>query len=164
MKVIRVYFRAIVVSFEFLIILLGICAILYFPVQVNNMATYIETDKEVVEYLAFLPVILFVWTARKSKNLLFPGDKYLKILFEWPEYWRLRIHFNVGICYSILFALIGLMVWVLGIEVDDTLGFMLIALSICGGFIVVVSIYFAKIKQMELLSQIDYDTHNPKSQ
>lgn len=155
MKLFREYFRTVTISFEFLLILLSFCAIYYFPDIVQNFALKITAKEEIVKYLTLIPMALFAWTINEAKYLLFPSEQLEKIIQDWPDYWRLRIHFIVSLFYSLLFSIIGLLVWIFGWNVNEKKGFMLLLLSVCGSFIVVTSIYLARIRQKEILIKLD---------
>jgi hypothetical protein len=150
-KIIAEYLRTIIVSFEFLTILLGLAVSLYFPVELEALAKNIISEDEIVKYLTLLPSAFFIWTIKEAIALLFPNEKYVKVLHNWKDYWRLRIHFYVSVFYSLFFAVVGILVWIMGYKINEANGFLFLVSSVVGGFIVVSSVYFAKIRQKEIL-------------
>ena len=60
-----------------------------------------------------LPIGISGWTLKEGVGILFPDDRTAKILHEWPDYWKLKVHFNVGIFNSILYLTPCMVVWLL---------------------------------------------------
>lgn len=153
MRVLREYFSAAILSFEFLVIIGGIVA-LFFPTQLQIVSSWLLDTPEIVKHFALVPSGMAVWTFTENRRLLFPGEKENRILHEWPDYWRLKVYFKVSIAYAVIFAGIGWVVWLLGLKFSEPFGFTLIITAILGSFVVVMSTYFAKIRQEEILLTI----------
>lgn len=150
MKVVREYFIATVFSWEFLVLLSGVC-LLFFPNQVQIVSSMLQDNEETLKYIALLPSGMAAWVFNENKKLLFPEEDKNAILQQWPDYWRLKIYFKVSLAYALLFAVIGISVWFLGYKISQPIGFVPLVVSVIGGFVVVVSTYFAKITQKEIL-------------
>ena len=154
MKVLKEYFVAVFISLEFLIVLMGIVGICFFRPDIQFVASLVVADEEIVKYFSLLPTAFFVWTLNESKKLLFPDKENAKILQEWGDYWRLKVHFKTALLYSFAFALMGWLVWVLGLKVNNADGFIMLVLSIAGGFVVATTVYFAIINEREILLKL----------
>ena len=150
------YVSVIIVSPEFLIVVGACVALFLFPQQVARISGLLSGESaRIVEYLAFLPATVFVWVVRESRKLLFLTDeKQNWILHKWPDYWRLRVRFNVALGYALLFALLGFGVWVFGLKVSDAKGFLLLLVSNLGGFTVATTVYFARVREEEIMAAL----------
>jgi hypothetical protein len=151
MKVVKEYFIATVISFEFLILAISVLVLLGWPDRVQAISSNLVDTPEILKHFALLPSAFAGWVFVESKKLLFPEFDKKTILQEWPGYWRLKVHFNVGLFFAFIFAVIGLVVWVLGYKVNEPVGFVLLLTSVAGGFVVVISVYLAKINISEIL-------------
>lgn len=150
MKILKEYFMAAIISFEFLILLVG-CALFFVQHKVQIVSSQLSDTPEILKHIALLPSAMAVWTFNENKKLLFPDEDEGAILQKWPDYWKLKIYFKVSLAYALLFAAIGLGVWLLGYKVTDPKGFTPLVVSVIGAFIVVMATYFAKIQQREIL-------------
>jgi hypothetical protein len=154
MKKILFTLKVFFVSFEFLVISLCLLSLLNYPQEIKNIASQIESNNEILKFLAIIPIGIFVWIIKEARELLFPGEKINNILHEWPEYWKLRIHFNVALFYSFIFLALGLSVWIFGLDINNEIGFVLLIVSIIGSFIDAISVYFGKVKQEEIMLRL----------
>jgi hypothetical protein len=151
MKVVKEYAVAFTISFEFLVLVICVLALLFWFEGIRVISSKIPDDAEVLKHFALLPSAFLGWVFIEAKKLLFPEHDKKAILHDWPDYWQLKVYFNVGLLYAFLFAVIGLVVWVLGFKINEPMGFALLLTSIIGGLIVVVSVYMAKIRISEIL-------------
>ena len=141
-----------IISPECLVLLIGWGIWEYAREQLNSVAAALPSNGEMIRYLALLPVGLFVWLLKEGKDILFPGDsEENKRLVQWPDYWRLKLTFGVAVIYGFLFAVASVLVWVLGWKVNEARGFGLLTLSLVGALTVSGTVYFAKIKEKEIL-------------
>lgn len=150
MKVLKLYLLCIVISFEFLVLLVGV---FLFTQQelVGFLSSKISDNSELLKYVALvLPATSIFYVFRESRNLLFPKDDEKKVLQGWQDYWKLKIRFNIGLFYSITFALIGATALILGFKINEPVGFTLVLISVAGSSIVAASIYFALIRLSEI--------------
>lgn len=151
MKVLAQYILAAVVSFEFVIIVFAVALVFFWPNMVAPVSSLLGDDANVMEYMALLPSALAIWVFAESRKLLFPDEDKKRILQQWDNYWKWRIHFNVGIFYAALFAGAGLISWALGVKVNTTTGFVYLFAPIIGALIVALSVYLARITLSEIL-------------
>lgn len=153
MRSIRIteYFRALVMSFEFVILVIGTLLLIMCQNSMESISSKLPTDQEVLKHLALLPSGFAAWVFVRSRELLFPEDGKGIILQQWPDYWRLKAHFHVSLLYTVLFAAIGSFVWVLGYSINEPIGFTLLLVSIVGGLVVASTVYLAKIRISEIL-------------
>src|SRR5699024_12435044 len=86
------------------------------------------------------PAGIASWTLKEGVAVLFPSDKNEKALHEWPDYWRLKVHFDVGITNSILFTIPCFIVWIM--SALNTLVGALVFVGFVGALSVNALIYF----------------------
>jgi len=153
-KVGRQLIFTLIVSPECLVLLIGWGIWQYARNQLDSVATALPSNAEIIRYLTVLPFGLFLWLLKEGKDVLFPGDREEnKYLVRWPDYWRLKLTFVVAVIYGFLFAAMGVLVWILGWKVNEARGFGMLALSLIGALIASGTVYFAKIKEKEILAK-----------
>jgi hypothetical protein len=151
MKVLSQYILAAVISFEFVIITLAFALVLFWPNLISPVSSLLGNDADFIKHAALLPSALAIWVFSESRKLLFPDEDKKRVLQQWEDYWKWRIHFNVGIFYVVLFAGSGLTFWALGIKVNTETGFVVLLTPIIGSLIVALSVYLARITLSEML-------------
>ncbi len=151
MSIVNEYIRATVISLEFLIILLVILLVLIKPEFISTWSLRLSDNAEALRYVALAPVTVMVLVFNDSYKLLFPSEGKKKRFQAWPEYWKFKIIFFVGLMYSVLFGVAGLMTWILSFKINESIGLVVFAGSVVGSFVVYVSIYLARIKVKELM-------------
>lgn len=74
----------------------------------------VSINDEALKWVMLFPISVSGWTLKEGVGIIFPDDRTSKILHEWPDYWRLKAHFDVGILNSILYLLPCIVVWFIG--------------------------------------------------
>lgn len=110
-------------------------------------------DSQALQWLALYPLGLAAWVFQSGSLVLFPSEKADKILHEWPDYWKLKAHFNIGIIYSIFWAVSAATPWTLG-SFNTAYGAISLAASILGASISALSFYQANLTLREILIRI----------
>lgn len=155
MRLVVEYLRAIVVSFEFVILLLGMIFILFWQERINTLSVHLVDNLDLQKYLIGLSVACVGWVFIESRKLLFPEEVKKKVFQSWPDYWKWKIYFFVGLVYSVLFALIGCLAWLLDYKVFEPKGFVMFFVSVFGGLVVALTVYLARIGLSEILAHIE---------
>ncbi|PYE30288.1 hypothetical protein DFP83_11910 [Idiomarina fontislapidosi] len=156
------YLKVFFFSFEFAFLLLCLIVYMlsddffsqYFPLRSMN--------DEAIRWVMFFPIGITVWTLKEGVGVLFPSEKNEKILHEWPDYWKLKVHFDVGISNSIFFTIPCIVVWLL--DTLNTLAGAWIFTGFAGALSInAFSFYAAKISLRSALIRLDddnnYDNH-----
>ena len=151
MKTIAHYFQVIIVSVEFVIIVLALAFAFVWPDKVAPVTTLLGDNSDVLKHIALLPSILAIWVFNESRKLLFPDEDKKKVIQQWDDYWKWRIHFNVALFYALLFAATGIISWAMGAKVNSPTGFVILSATVVGALVVAISVYFARIKLSEIL-------------
>lgn len=111
MKKVLEFFRFFLVSFELMIILLGICAQMLFHNQVQDIAWYVKFQDDLFKFIIAIPSALCVWSFVSGRKLLFPDKDKASILQSWPEYWRLKTGFHAALTWNIIFVAVSVVAW-----------------------------------------------------
>ncbi len=149
---IKEYLSAGIISFEFLVLVIGLAGVVAWPELVASISSKISSDAAFLKHFALFPIGLAVWIFSEVRKLLLPEPNVKEILLEWPEYWRLKIHFHVTLMYSIIFSIFGVITWALKLTVREPTGFVILTVSVVGQLIVAISVYLARISAEEILS------------
>jgi hypothetical protein len=151
MKAISQYILVTIISVEFVIITLALAFILVWPDTISPVSSYLGDDADVLKHMALLPTALAIWVFSEARKLLFPDEDKSKVLQKWDDYWKWRIHFNVGIFYALFFAATGLISWIMGAKVSNPIGFVVLVAAVAGAMAVAFSVYMARITLSEIL-------------
>ncbi len=151
MKTISQYILVTIVSVEFVIILLALAFIFVWPDIITSVSSLLGDSSDVLKHIALIPSALAIWVFSESRKLLFPDEDQNKILQKWDDYWKWRIHFNVGIFYALIFAAAGLIAWAMGAKVNNPIGFVILLSTVVGSLVVAFSVYMARITLSEIL-------------
>lgn len=77
--------RFFVVSFEAVIVVLGVFAEARYSDQVLTLVASIKVPDEQLKYLVMLPAGLCGWAFVSGRKLLFPDKDKSNVLLDWPE-------------------------------------------------------------------------------
>lgn len=153
MKKVFEFLRFFFISFEFVIILLSVIIYKFFRVHVVVVSDLITQKNDVIKHVSLVPSGIAVWVFIKGKGLLFPEKDKKEILQNWPDYWILKIGFEVTLIYSCLFALIGLFGWAADWTAGNPVPFLMVVTALIGAAVVFYTVYKAQIKINELFIQ-----------
>lgn len=113
------YLRVFFLSFEFACSFFGIALIILFGPSLRGSYADLQLNSEAIKWLMLFPVGIAAWTLKEGVRVLFPDGKHAKVLHEWPDYWRLKAHFNIGVLNSIAYSIPCILVWI----VSPSIGF-----------------------------------------
>lgn len=108
------YLRVFFASYEFSFLIGGLVLYYFFGNFFETHFNANSLNNEAVNWAMLFPVGIVGWTFTSGLGVLFPDERTSKILHEWPDYWKLKIHFNIGILNSILYLLPCLIIWFIG--------------------------------------------------
>jgi len=155
MKVIY-YLRVFFVSYEFAFVALCVALYLFLKEILSKYFPLSSLNDDAVNWAMLFPVGISGWTLKEGVSVIFPSEKDEKALHEWPDYWRLKVHFDVGVFNSILFVIPCLVVWLLGVL--HTLNGAWVFIGSAGVLSInALSFYTAKIAVKSALIRLDSD-------
>ena len=108
------YLRVFFVSYEFVFLSFSSAIYFFFGEFLEKHFLVVSLNEDALKWAMLFPISISGWTLKHGVNVIFPDDKTLKCLHEWPDFWRLKAHFNVGIMNSIIYLLPCVGVWFVG--------------------------------------------------
>ncbi|UVM06044.1 hypothetical protein [Pseudomonas laurylsulfatiphila] len=144
-------FRVVLVSVEALVLALGYLAWTYVIPQLDEFASSLELNDEMLKYLMLLPAALAVWVFNEVRGLLQEDKDTIQILVNWPDYWKLKTHAWVSLMYAVVFACMSLLPWVVKSGIGTGSGMLLFVISIVGQLALAISVYLARISLQEIV-------------
>ncbi len=150
MKEIKYFLQVFLVSLELLFFLLILLICISKQLEIGAFLESTKFNEEAIKWVTLYPLGICGWVLKDGSTVLFPDDKTNKILHDWPDYWRLKTHFHVGIIYSILFVLPCFYIWLTG-EILTIYGVAIFLSCSIACSINAFSFFQAKIKIKEIL-------------
>lgn len=144
--------RVFLVSVEALVLAGTSLAFLYFGNEFESLATSLSLNEEVLKYLMLMPTALAVWIINETRVLLQEDKETVRILTDWMDYWKLKVHTWVSLGYAVVFAFMSLIPWAAKSGIGTGTGLLLFVASILGQLSLAISVYAARIRVKELIA------------
>lgn len=105
--------RLYVISTEALVLLLSYAMLVFYSKLMVLIGCEIVKEGSVLQYIALLPVALLGVAFGLSKDTLRPleGDSN-RILYEWPDYWRVKYRAFAALLFCIAASVGGFALWI----------------------------------------------------
>lgn len=136
-------------SYEFLFSLILFVIYLFFKAEINAAISAVKFNTDLIKYLIVLPVGVFAWVLKEVKDIVVAEKDNIKVLINWPDYWRLKCHLQVSILYGVIFCCASIAPWLRDQAIYDAFGIVVFLNSLLGILIVATSVYFAQISLKE---------------
>lgn len=143
--------RVCFISIEALVLASAWLSFSYFISEFQVFASTLALNDEVLKYLMLLPAALAVWVINEARVLLQEDKETVRILTDWPDYWKLKTHTWVSLGYAVVFAFISLIPWVIKSGISTGIGMLLFLASIMGQLCLAISVYAARIRVKEII-------------
>lgn len=148
------YFRVFFISYEFLFLVLCLAVYLFSQEILSKYFPLSTLNKDAVKWAMLFPGGVVGWTLKEGVSVIFPSEKREKVLHEWPDYWKLKAHLDVGIFNSIAFIIPCFSVWIM--SALNTLVGAWLFVSFAGALAInAFSFYAAKITVKSALIRLD---------
>lgn len=108
------YLRVFFISYEFVFLIFSAALYMLFGEFIGGHFLAVSIDEDAVKWAMLFPISISGWTLKEGVGVILPDDRTSKALHEWPDYWRLKVHFNVGVLNSIIYLIPCLAVWFVG--------------------------------------------------
>ena len=105
------YLRVFFVSCEFVFLCLSLAIYSLFGELFEKHFLVVSINEDALKWAMIFPISISGWTLKEGFGVIFPDEKTLKVFHEWPDFWRLKVHFNLGIMNSIIYLLPCIVVW-----------------------------------------------------
>lgn len=153
------FLRVFFIGYEFAFLALCLVAYMFSQKILSGYFPLSSLNEDAIKWAMIFPAGIAGWTLKEGVGVLFPSDKNEKALHEWPDYWRLKIHFDVGITNSILFTIPCFIVWLL--SALNTLAGAWLFVGFAGALSInAFSFYAAKIHLKSALIRLDNDKNS----
>ncbi len=146
------FFRVLFISVEAFLISVSELVWYQFSADLNHLATTIKLNDDILKYLMLVPVGLAVWVANELRQLLQEDKGTTRFLMGWPDYWKLKLHLWVSLIYAVVFVWMSIAPWVVQAGISTGIGLLLFLTSIVGQITLSASVYAARLRVKELLS------------
>ena len=153
MKMILGTLKRLIISPEFLVIIVALVVLYLRPEQLSGFANSFYHSSEAVKYIALLPVAVLVWSLRRSQLILFPDADEDGKLQKWPRFRDLKVAVFVGLIYQFGFGIVSIIVWIELSEENILMQMIILISAILGSIISAGTFYLASIMVMETLKK-----------
>lgn len=143
-------FRRLVIAPEFVVVLVAAFFVYLEPEWVIAVSELLGSAPDGVKYIAIVPVGLFIWCIRQSRQILFPSEDVKGILQEWPRFSTLKTRVLLGVFYQVLFSISGVGAWLASPNLSSPTAVVFLAMAIIGSFVGAVTFYLASIMVREI--------------
>ncbi|WP_155623921.1 hypothetical protein [Burkholderia territorii] len=148
-EIARVFF----ISPELLLVLVGIGIQQWLAKSVERLLVDINISDDFLKWAVAIPGALLCWSLVSGRKLLFPDKDKKSILQKWPDYWILKICFNVALVWNLIFVLISIYAWTGNWKHPSSSHLISLAISVIGSAMCSFSIYNAQTRVEEEVSQ-----------
>jgi hypothetical protein len=105
--------RLCLISFEAVFVLAIVVYLYYFPSFFIDIGVKFKTNNEVWKLLPGIPLLYASVSIGLSWKVLIPSDNSkTKILYQWPEYWRLKYRVVASFIICGMAAIGSIIIWV----------------------------------------------------
>ena len=153
MNLLFYYIRIFFISFQFLTILIGTAIFFVYGEDVFIHFKDIEFNEDYSKWLILILAGIAGWLFKDGAGVLFPCERTSRILHEWPGYWRLKVHFNMGVFYNFILVLPCVFILLFN-KLDDFKWAWFFCVFSIAFLINASSFYFAKIDLKSILIHI----------
>ena len=144
--------RVLIISFEFLLILVGLVVFFFYDWMLSDFGK-LSLNDDALKWAFVLPLTIVAATLKEGVSILFPNEEKAKAFSEWPDYWKLKAHFNVGISTSIVLGVSCFLIWI-GNKLEENNWLFLFSIFTASLLVNAYSFYLAKIKIKSLLVKL----------
>jgi len=153
MKKVLEFGRFFFISYEFVVLIFGICLQLLFTTQIQLVVSHVKLQDEPLKFLAAIPAALCIWSFVSGRKLLFPDKDKASILQAWPDYWLLKTGFNAALTWNLIFVVVSVIAWTGDWKKASAALWIWLLVSLVGSGISSLSIYNAQNHVEEETSQ-----------
>jgi hypothetical protein len=138
--------RTIIISLEFIVLLVWSIAF-YYQISIPEWiaSKLILTDQK-TQWLALIPTGIMAVIFKDSSQLIFPKKDKMDEITRFPDFWILKNLYYTTLFYSFVFALLGIYGWMMDASHNPSLLILTITFSLIGSGIVYFSFHNAVLK------------------
>lgn len=145
--------RMVVVSFEAVYSVVLSVALWLFPDVFRRLGIAVSQDGEIVKWIPVVPLAACGVAFALAWRLTTPLNGSNRVLFDWPDYWRLKYRRNLSLVLSWLAAGIAICLWIFARSLTALMLGWLFALALGLSLIVVGCLCFATFTLREIVEE-----------
>jgi hypothetical protein len=153
MKKIVECIRLIFISFEFLYVVVIAAIAIHYPAVLSELGASIRANAEVLKWIPILPLTICAFVFQLAWRITTPLPGSNRLLYDWPNYWRLVCRRNASIVLSVVAAAAAVYLWMFSGRLNDTHIGSIFALALGVALIDMSCIAFAGFKVKEMIDQ-----------
>lgn len=146
--------RVLLISFEFLILLIGLSLYIYFQKNIDHIVQSLELNSDFLNYIIAAPFALSAFIFKDVRSMLVGDKDSTRVLTDWNDYWMLKTHTAINLIYTVIFLLISVVPWFTKLGINDGRNLLLFVTGLCGLLISARDIYASNIRVKELIANI----------
>lgn len=146
--------RVVLISGEAIILTSTLLVFSRFEIELKSLATSLSLNDEILKHLMFMPIALAAWIIIEIRALLQEDKETIRILTDWENYWKLKVHTWTSLGYAVVFAFMSLTPWVVKSGIGTGTGLLLFIASIIGQLYLAISVYAARIRIKEIIAHL----------
>jgi hypothetical protein len=140
------FIRTIVISIEFIVVLVwSIAFFSHISIPESILSRLILTDQK-IQWLALLPTGVMAIIFKESFQLIFPNKDKLDMITNFSDFWILKNMYYATLFYSVVFSLLGIFGWMVDANHNPSLLIVTIISSLIGSSVVYISFHNAVLK------------------
>ena len=148
----KLVFFSVIICPEFAILLLIPLGCFVPDSYILKLISNLKIDPNALKYISLIPVGILGLTLKDFKHILQPDHQAKIKLLQWPGYWSLKVGYFGALIYQVIFALIGLSVWLIYIDRLSVYFVVALVISIIGSAVSYWTLLLVKAKIQEILS------------
>jgi len=120
MKYVFETLRVLFVSLEFLATLICIGMLLLYPDLMTKIGELMQKNDDFMKYAPVAAVALAGYSIKLAWSLTTPKEGSNRELYDWPDYWKLKLRRTITITISSVCALSALALWLMFKEISPS--------------------------------------------
>lgn len=117
--------RIVFISFEFLFLTIVVSIYQFQPDLLGGIGQKFHANQELWKYIPTIPSGLLVVSLSYSWKILTPlNSASNRLLYEWPDYWKLKLRTIISLIYCGVLTIFAAVIWFFGDNIqNEKLGF-----------------------------------------
>lgn len=153
MKQVKTILRAILISPELLVTVIGAGLCYFWPEWFIWLSRRIGQEAELLKYIGLLPAGLVAYDLTITKDVLLPAADKRNILQGWPRYHEFKATVFSGIFYACIFAVGGIAALLFDWKAPAPYQSAVLVIALAGSLTVAATLFNAHIKMEEVFRE-----------
>jgi len=146
-------FRLYTISPECTVIAVVVALLIIHPAVLDIIGNEVVRQDSIVQYIALVPLGLLGVVFSLSKEMLRPSDgANNRVLYEWPDYWRLKYRSLGGVFFCIAASCVSLATWIFKAQMGPRIIGAGLLCSVLVALVATLTQYLAYLRVREILN------------